>query len=977
MIRRAARSAILMCAAIAMQAVAAAALPLRDYVETAWTHRDGISIASPGPFVQTTDGYLWFSAQRTLLRFDGVRFVPISTPCNLLSSYVAGSDGVLWILCRQPHRLLKRDAAGRLEEVSLDGLPLTGGPGLLWDRRGRLWLYGNVLARLEPDGRFRRIGGDIDGFALRAAEATDGSLWMTTRNAVVHVRDDRLTYLPVAGVEALAPEPSAGVLACMPREIRHLTDASNSTVARAPRGVLFSSSVGCVARDTTGALWAGAAGRGLVRIDKGSTEAVLSGSAPDAPFYGVFVDREGSIWAGSTAGLHRFRRPHARPLGAAALLPAAPLSLHVDSRDDVWTYGNGQLSRVNATTGAHRISEGWPMLRAFAESGDGRIWASTAHDVGYADGTRWTPVKGAGGAPIADVFAFTKDAAGTIWALSEGRGLYRIWPGTPRLVIDEPRSSRDVFASPQHGTWIGLKGNKVVQLRAGHEPVVHTLAVEGSDVILAIGGTGDSIWIGDYGGLWRWRRGQWTRWTRHHGLPGDGAVHEIASDRAGRLWLMTSGGIVVLSAADLETTPDGAPQLLPLIQIGSLDRVVAHPGPPTTSRVAEDSGGRLYFATVDSVVVVDPPTVTPGTLRPTIKLEAIVADNRPVDGDAEPRLLAPSRLEFDYTSLSLRSPEHIRFRYKLEGYDADWIDAGGARRVTYGTLAPGRYRFHVIGSGSEGVWNEEGASYTFEVVPRFHNTWWFRTLVLCVAGAAVTAGYRRRVKRVTEQIQVRFDERLAERTRIAQDLHDTLLQGTLAASLQAQLAEQMLSDSAPGAAARRPLQSAVQLLSRVAADGRATLAGLRTGPAGADLAEVLHEVARDERGAAAVDFKVTVEGHARPLQPHRSDDIQHIAREAIVNAYRHARARAIDVVLVFGAEHFRCFVRDDGVGMDQGLVDRGRDGHWGLTGMRERAERAGGVLHVRSSRTAGTEVEFVLEGKLAYVGSARPSRWPR
>jgi signal transduction histidine kinase len=285
----------------------------------------------------------------------------------------------------------------------------------------------------------------------------------------------------------------------------------------------------------------------------------------------------------------------------------------------------------------------------------------------------------------------------------------------------------------------------------------------------------------------------------------------------------------------------------------------------------------------------------------------------------------------------------------------------------------------VIGGSGEGVWNEQGATFAFEIIPAFYDTWWFRTVALLSLVSAIAAGYRRRVQHVTQQLQVRFDERLAERTRIARDLHDTLLQGTLAASLQAQLAEQMLSDLVPDvpavSAARGPLHSAVQMLARVASEGRATLAGLRASPEFAELVAALAEVARDQRSTDAITFRVTVEGDRRQLHPHIAEDTLYIAREAIVNAYKHSRCRTIDVTLLFGEDRFQCVVRDDGLGIDQQLIAHGRDGHWGLTGMRERAERCGGVLHVRSSGAAGTEVEFALTRRLAYVEAGRPSRW--
>jgi signal transduction histidine kinase len=229
--------------------------------------------------------------------------------------------------------------------------------------------------------------------------------------------------------------------------------------------------------------------------------------------------------------------------------------------------------------------------------------------------------------------------------------------------------------------------------------------------------------------------------------------------------------------------------------------------------------------------------------------------------------------------------------------------------------------------------------------------------------------YRLRVRRLTQQMHMRFEERLAERTRIARDLHDTLLQSTIAASLHLHLANESLSSvsSSPEVQeALAPLGRAMQLLSGVAEEGRATVSGLRTAPASGDIAEVLQRTANKEPNYRDIDFRVIVDGPVRPLRPQIFDEICRIACEALVNAYRHARARHIEVELVYTRHLFRCVVRDDGQGIDDGVLQRGLGGHWGLTGMRERAERAGGELHVRSRATAGTEVELAVPGRLAY-----------
>jgi len=955
---------------------------LRDYVETVWTHRDGIPLASPNDFIQTSDGYLWFMSQGSLIRFDGVRFVAVPLPCDWVTDVESGEDGSLWLSCREPRiQVFRRDRNGRMTEVPLTGVAFKLWANLFRDRRGRLWIYSNVIARLEADGTLVQIPGVVDELPVGMTEDASGVLWLAAFKKVIRIRDDRAEFLPIGQIHGFAPAPSGGVFACGgDNRIWHLDGTSETLVARPPPAIVFMAARKCLGVDSIGTMWAGTLQHGIALIHHGRVETSLQGG-PGGQFSGLFIDREDSVWFGTSTGLHRFRRPRARLLSSMGAVPPNPVAVFVDSRDDIWITGANQFVRLNQARGIREVFDR-SHVTAFAEDDLGRIWLSTGQEIGRWEGGTFRPIRDAGGASVPNVFAFAKDGNGYLWVVSENSGIYQITSGPPRKAFDVPDAVADLLVSSEHGIWVTVGGGYVRQFLPGRPSILHDLR-NGTTVnaVFAVVEYRGAVWACDHAGLWRWRNGSWTRWTREHGLPGAGGVHEIASDRLGRLWLMTSGGILVLEGSELDATPDGAPRPLRFVQIGALDRVVPHPGPPRTSpRVAMDGGGRLYFATTDAVAIVDPADVTPSSLRPTIALESVVVDNEPVDVATTGRLTSPSRLQFGYTSLSLRSPENIRFRYKLEGYDEDWVEAGNARQVTYGTLRPGSYRFHVIGSGSEGVWNDEGAAFAFQVVPVFYHAWWFRIAVVAMIGAGIMVTHRLRVRRLTQQLHLRFEERLAERTRIAQDLHDTLLQGTLAASLHVQVANEALADVPASMAVedvRSPLQRAVQLLSQVAAEGRATVSGLRTAPVYGEIADTLHQAARSQPNHAAIDFRMVVDGTVRPLKPPVADEIVRIGREAVVNAYKHAQARRVEVELVYGSKLFTCIVRDDGRGIQQLVLERGREGHWGLTGMRERAERAGGELHVRSSANAGTEVELSISARLAYGEEARVthSRW--
>ncbi len=472
-------------------------------------------------------------------------------------------------------------------------------------------------------------------------------------------------------------------------------------------------------------------------------------------------------------------------------------------------------------------------------------------------------------------------------------GVYRITPGPPRLVVPSKEASADFLVSDRFGVWISRRGENGVEQhldgRTNVFPYPHYTRVIVED--------GDAIWFGTSGGLMRWRPSGWTTWTHEHGLPENGVGPVIMPDRQGRFWIMTATGLLMLSRAQLDDTPDGAPRRLSFAQIGDIAGVIPPPVAAAPSPYAgADRRGRLYFATFDSVVTVDPATIVEASLAPSIVLESVTVDNQTLDPRASAPFVEPSRLRFDFTSLDLHNPESARFRYHLDGYDRDWIEAGGQRQVTYGTLRPGSYRFRVIGAGAEGVWNEEGASFSFRIVPVYWRTWWFRVAVLACGALVAAALYRLRVRQLTRQFTVALDARVTERTRIARELHDTLLQTFQGVLIHFQVATNLL----PGRPedARHKLESVLDQGARAITEARDAVQALRS-PGGAtdDLAKSIgilgDELARENGDAASATVRVNVEGSPRGLRPILRDDVYRIASEAVRNAMHHAQANAV------------------------------------------------------------------------------------
>jgi signal transduction histidine kinase len=329
------------------------------------------------------------------------------------------------------------------------------------------------------------------------------------------------------------------------------------------------------------------------------------------------------------------------------------------------------------------------------------------------------------------------------------------------------------------------------------------------------------------------------------------------------------------------------------------------------------------------------------------------------------------RLEFEHAGLSLSIPGRVRYRYRVDPYDSAWSDAVPDRKASYTNLAPGLYVFRVIASNPEGVWSSDEASIPFRVDPEFWQAWWFR---LCSSFLVVTAAvltYQWRLRILTARLNIRFEERMAERIRIGQELHDTLLQGLLGASMQLHL----IADQMPEASVSKPpLERVLALIGRVIDEGRNAVRGLRSSSdTSLDLAQALARIPREFPASADTVFDVAMTGDRQPLRPLLRDEVFRVAREAVINAFRHANAGTINVEIEYGRRRLRVSVRDDGRGMDPTTVEFGREGHWGLTGMRERARRVGASLRISSSAASGTFVELTVPAAIAFMaGSDKP-----
>jgi signal transduction histidine kinase len=355
-------------------------------------------------------------------------------------------------------------------------------------------------------------------------------------------------------------------------------------------------------------------------------------------------------------------------------------------------------------------------------------------------------------------------------------------------------------------------------------------------------------------------------------------------------------------------------------------------------------------------------------IPPPVQIEQITADRKVYEASSKLRLPPLVRdLEIDYTALSLVAPEKNRFRYKLEGRDRDWQDAGNRRQAFYGDLAPRNYRFRVMASNNSGVWNQTGAVFDFSIAPAYYQTSWFQASCIAALLALIWGLYRYRLHQIARQFNARLEERVGERTRIARDLHDTLLQSFQGLMLRLQVVDNLMPDGR----AREELELALERADQAIAEGRDAVHALRTSATTTnDLAQALTALGDELAGEDTAGFRLVVEGPAGDLHPIIRDEVYRIAREALRNAFSHARARQIEVEITYASQMFRLRIRDDGAGMAPAILEEGRPGHYGLPGMRERAKEIGAKLSIWSGIGAGTEIELSIDGSIAYGTSA-------
>jgi len=972
-------------------------LEISQYAHTSWTARDGYPLGAVFAMAQTPDGYLWLGSEFGLFRFDGVRFTPWQPPAGQQLpdkpySLLVTRDGTLWI----------GTFAGL---VSWNGTNLTRYPNvgevfvtsLLQDREGTVWAGILGGSPGTPTGRLCAIrsgqvqcygdDGSFGSFVWSLSEDSSGALWAGAESGVVHWKPGppKRYAMPGMRVGDMSKTDDGWLLFGMSGAgLRQIVDDKVASYpirgAITPNALLPDREVDSnkLLRDHDGGIWIGTHERGLIHVYDGRTDVFtksdgLSGDIACA----LFEDREGNVWFASTAGLDRFRQfPFTTISSKQGLSSDQVKSVLAGTDGSIWIATHDGLNQwKNGHTTIFRKSNGLPhdVIQSLYEDAHGRVWVFTNGGLAFFDGARFVAVNGV---PSTEVYSMTGDQDGNLW-LSGNQGLSHLQ--NERLVEQFPWSAlgrsqqAKVIISDQGGLWLSFwKDGGVLYFKDGQVRASYTTAEglgKGHVPGLQLDRDG-ALWAAtENGGLSRIKDNRIATLSSSNGLPCDG-IHWSMEDNDRSLWLYTACGLVRIARSELDAWISDPKRRIEATVWDVTDGISIHPVSPATfgPSCAKSTDGKLWTMIREGIEVIDPRHLSFNNLPPPVYIEQIIADGKTYDATQGLRLPANIKdLAIDYTALSLVAPEKIQVRVRLDGQDNEWRVPTNPRHAHYTNLGPGNYRFRVIASNNTGVWNNKGALLEFSIAPAFYQTVWFAVACGLLFVALLWLAYQLRVRQLAHRFNRTLEARVSERTRIARELHDTLLQSFQGLLLRFQSVVKILP-SRPEEAKRR-LESAVDQAASAIREGRDAVQGLRASASETnDLARgiiaIAEDLTNDSIDAPTIDLEV--QGVSRNLNPIVRDEGYRIVGEALRNAFRHAEARRILVEIRYDKRQFRLRVRDDGKGIDEHTMQQRQPGHFGLTGMRERAETIGGRLDVWSKIDGGTEVELTVPGAIAY-----------
>jgi ligand-binding sensor domain-containing protein/signal transduction histidine kinase len=989
-----------------------------QYGHSAWRTENGLPQNTVRAILQTRDGYIWLATDEGLVRFDGLSFAvfdkqnTVEIKSNNIQVLYEDGQANLWV--GTDAGLVQLKDRKFTAYSSKDGLCHDRIISICEDSRGNLWIG-------TPGGLNRFRDGRFTGYTINQGlpsnsvgiiyEDHDGNLWVSTTGGLARLNREGLTTyttrdgLPAASVSAIYQSRNGDLWLGTSGGLALFKDGKFITYTT--REGLANNMVWSIQEDSQGNLWVGTDG-GLCSLRGGRfiTYTTKHGLPADS-ILTMHQDRDGNLWLGTPGGLARFKDGKlAAYTTKEGLSNNVVLAIYEDIEGNLWvgteagglnllkdtnfiTYttrdglsddyvwsvcqgSNGQIWIGTQAGGLNRfkdgkftaygVRDGLPSdtVRALCEDRDGALWIGTPKGLAKLKNGRFTIYTVQDGLSSNAVWSIHQDKSGQLWIgtlggltrFSNGRfDVYTTSDGLPDDAVLAIQSSSD------GSLWIGTRNGGLSRLKDGRFTNYTTDDGLSDNSVRAIYEDRDgTLWIGTRrGGLNRFKQGRFTAFTTKEGLFDD-CVFQILEDEKGNLWMSSTKGVFRASRQELNDFADGRTRFISSVHYGTSDGMQnreCNGGQPAGCRSAD---GKLWFPTMKGVAVIDAEKIKINQVPPPVSIERVSVDNESYDPTKRAELPAStSRLEFQYVGLSFAAPEKVRFKYMLEGFDKEWIDAGTKRAASYTNIPPGSYRFRVLACNNDGVWSEASASFDFYLKPHFYQTYWFYLLMAAAAVLIGWAVYRLRIR----QVQSQFSAVLAERNRMAREIHDTLAQGFVGIGLQLEAIEKAL-DEFPQLA-RQHLKLAQSMVSHSLAEASRTVWNLRSKSLeSGDLVTALSETAKKLTEGTATQVEIQVDGTPRRLAKPVEDNLLRIGQEALSNAMKHARPKRIHIKLSFESDQVHLCVRDDGCGFDIESRSPLQDGHFGLIGMRERAKQIKGHLTIESRPGEGTEINITV-----------------
>ncbi|WP_198670301.1 sensor histidine kinase [Dyella sp. C9] len=959
-----------------------APLGMHQWLDTSWTFERG----APGQVSmlhQSPDGFLWLSAAQSLYRFDGVRFERFladdNQPISATRTMIDAPDGSLWIGLTTGG-IVHLQGRHAVRYAKAQDAPYGTVSYIAVDPNGRVWAASNDTLHYLDGERWKKADAAVGypgGNCSALLVDRDGTLWATTETSLLRkARGDKSfvdTGIKVSLVYSLFQAPDGKIWAAQRNLVGPLATADGRPYEGTVR-FTWDSAGAVFARD--GTLWLSTLGDGLKRIYLDAHGEPVAGQATEtftaedglsADYtWPILQDREGNIWVGTSAGLDRLRpsalarapfpsNGHdfvlAPDTQAGVIAGTTNLPLMRLDGDRLTTLGDGGDGPVTPFRAALRDERGTVWLGS-----DDALWR-------WQDGTlaRVAAVPAVPGMKRIRVQGIASDHAGGAWVSIWKHGLWHWHDGTWTKVSDVYAFA---LAAPSAGQLLALGRDGLMVYDKG----VLSRTIDLSSLklfdptILSIHGS--HTWIGGQVG-WGVFDGKNVRAIHSRGeqIWGIAAIIETPE---GDLWIDAVPAIFHVPAAEVSrvlASPDAV--IGDFTSYNYLDGLPGRPSliTPIPGAVRTDDG-KLWFATSNGVAFIDPGRIPYNPLPPPLSITAARIDGK--DVALGEKLVLPrgaANLEIDFSALSLTMPERVKFMYKLVGWDQDWQDVGTRRTAYYGRLTPGSYRFVVRASNNDGVWNNQGVALGIEALPLFYQTLWFKLLCVAAFIPLVWLAYRARFLYLERSMRDRLEVQHAERERIARDLHDTLLQSVQGLVMHFQSVAERISSEPE---ARKAMDGALDRADKVVAEARGRVLDLRSDAQG-ELHEVLRKTGMELTAGQPMRFRALIEGRPRELSARVYWEVLAIAKEAMFNAFQHSNGTLIESEIAYLASGLRVRLRDDGIGLSEALLQDGRSNHWGLTGMRERADKILASFRILSREREGCEIEVMVPARLAYV----------